>query len=182
MAVFNRSDRESAETAAEVAVRDASVTQPAAPVPAETRPIPDEIYQQIVEMVVALPEPSDDDSWSILTSLMTAQGMQDLNRPWDGTSGRNLAGKRLRITSVKRRPSRFTGGIEIFLIVESTDVATGERLTWFTSALAVVVQLAVAYARGWLPLIADVVTAPRPTEAGFLPYHLNVVGLRDGAS
>lgn len=140
--------------------------------------IPDHVLEKIIAEVERLPESDDDGQWGIVEQLLTATDMDDLNRPWEATSGKTLAGRRLQITSVKRRPSSFEGGPEIFLVIDSVDLADGEKLVWTSSALAVIIQLAVAYNRGWLPLIAEVTAARKPTKRGYIPYHLTITRIK----
>ena len=63
----------------------------------------------------------------------------------------------------------------MFLVVDAADAKTGEALTFTTSAVSVVLQLARAWSLGLFPLIADVVVAERPTARGFYPYHLRII-------
>lgn len=144
--------------------------------------IPDHLLEQIITAVQKIPEAADSDQFGIIAQLLQAKTFGDLNKPWESTPGRALAGRRLRITSVTRRPSEFDGGPEIFLIVQATDLGTGEQVTFTTSALAVIVQLAAAVNSDWLPLTADVAAAKKPTKRGYTPYHLNITSVRDGAS
>lgn len=144
----------------------------------EVTPIPDHILDKIIAEVEQLPESADDGQWNIVEQLLTATDMDDLNRPWEATSGKTLAGRRLQVTGVKRRPSAYEGGPEIFLVIDSIDLNSGEALTWTSSALAVIIQLAVAYNRGWLPLVAEVTAARKPTKRGFIPYHLTITQIK----
>lgn len=153
---------------------------PAAPAVTDSQAlaIPDHLLEQVVEMVQQIPEGNDSGSFGILERLLAAESWQDLNKPWDGTSGRDLAGRRLMITSVKRMPSAYDAGPEIFLVVESTDTATGDKFTWTTSALAVIVQLAYAHLKNYLPMVAEITAAKKPTARGFVPYHLTIQEIR----
>jgi hypothetical protein len=111
----------------------------------------------------------------ILETLLAAQTVDDLNRPWNGTSGRELAGRRLRLTDVIRRPSQFDDGPQLFLVITAADAKTGERVTMTTSALAVILQVAIAWNLNMFPLLVDVVAAEKPTARGYYPYHLTVL-------
>lgn len=125
--------------------------------------------RQLLETV-----PVDDENGSerIAEMLMDATSVVDLNKPWDATGGRTLAGRQLRINKISGRPSRFPGGLRAFLVAECTDISNGEAVVMTTSAMAVVVQLARVNAEGWLPAFATVEVADRPTEKGYYPYHL----------
>lgn len=159
---------------------------PPAAVPATTADpqtavaIPAALLERIIAEVQNIPDGDDGDSWGMIEQLLASESAEDLNRPWDGTSGRDLENRRFRITGVTKRPSAFDGGPEIFLVVHSTDMGTGEAVTWTTSSLAVIVQLAVAHNRAWFPIVADITPAAKPTKRGFRPYHLTVVRIKDG--
>lgn len=146
--------------------------------PAETgeaEQYPPELVARVRELVAAVPGDDGSGGERIVTQLLAAASIDDLNAPWDGTSGRNLAGKRLTIRGIVQRPSSFDGGTGIFLVVDAADSKTGEALTFTTSAISVVLQLAKAHNLGMFPLIAEVVVADRPTSRGFYPYHLRII-------
>lgn len=141
-------------------------------------PIPAELLAKIEAAVAGIPDSTDDDSWGIAEQLLAAETPDQLNAPWSGTSGRDLAGRTLLIHDITRRPSDYDGGPEIFLVVHATDISTGEAVTFTTSALAVLLQLAQAHSHGWLPVTADIVAARKPTKRGRVPYHLNITRIR----
>lgn len=172
---FGRKPQDAAPVTGTVATRQPE-SQPPAPQPGSDGPlaIPDHLLDQVVKMVRQIPLKDDSASFGMLEKLLAADNWRDLNKPWEGTSGRELAGRRLLITDVGSRPSAFDAGPEIFLVVTSTDMTTGEEITWTTSALMVIVQLATAYVKGWLPIVAEVTAAAKPTARGFTPYHLTV--------
>lgn len=137
--------------------------------------IPEHLLSQVLDAVELIPAEGGAGVEGILTQLLSAATVDDLNRPWAGTSGRELAGRRLNIRSMIRRPSQYDDGPAIFLVVQCADAKTGEEVTFTTSALAVIVQLAVAHRMGMFPVLAEVVVADRPTERGYYPYHLNIL-------
>jgi len=138
-------------------------------------PIPAEIAERVRQLAAAIPGDDGSGAERIVTQLLDAQTIDDLNAPWEGTSGRNLAGKRLSIRSVTQRSSTFEDGAGIFLVVDAVDAKTGEPAVFTTSALSVVIQLARVHQLGLFPVIAEVVVAERPTERGFYPYHLRII-------
>ena len=137
------------------------------------------ISGQLAARVAALLDhvPVDDETGGarIAEQLLGGATPEDLNQPWDATGGRALIGKVIRIDEVVQRPSQFQQGLRAFLVVRGEDTQTGEPITFTTSAMAVVIQLARCCAEGWLPAWAEVEQAARPTEAGYLPYHLRFV-------
>ena len=143
----------------------------------DTAPVPiaADIIARVREAVQGIPEADGEGAESIIRQLLDAQTIDDLNAPWEGSSGRSLAGKRLSIRGCHQRPSSFEDGAGVFLVVDAADAKTGEALTFTTSAVSVVLQLARAWSLGLFPLIADVVVAERPTARGFYPYHLRII-------
>jgi hypothetical protein len=166
--------------AAEPAAQESPAAEPAGaevavPASSEVAPISDELRQKVIAAVEGIPGDDGTGGEAIVRQLLDAQTIDDLNAPWEGTSGRNLNGKRLEIRGVTQRPSSFNEGAGIFLVADATDTKTGEASTFTTSALSVVIQLARAYQLGLFPIIADIVVAERPTARGFYPYHLRIV-------
>lgn len=163
-----------------VAVRQPDAQPPAAVDDSQALAIPDHLLAKVEELVRQIPLADDAGTWGILEKLLAADSWQDLNKPWQGTSGRELAGKRVMIRSVKARPSTIDAGPEIFLVAEGVNLATGEELTFTTSALAVLIQLATAHVKGWLPVVAEITAAAKPTARGNVPYHLTIQEIRAG--
>lgn len=165
------------DTPAATATAEVATTQDTAPAP---------ISQEVAERVRAIVRdvPGDDGSGAerIVTQLLDAQSIDDLNAPWDGTATRNLAGRRLIIRGITQRPSSFEDGAGVFLVADAVDAKTGEPAVFTTSALSVVIQLARAWQLGLFPVIAEVVVADRPTERGFYPIHLRIVAAGNAAS
>ena len=139
-----------------------------------------EIAARVRELVEPIPGDDGDGGERIITALLSAASIDDLNAPWEGTSGQKLAGKRLEIRGVTQRKSQFEDGAGIFLVADATDTKTGDKATFTTSAVAVVLQLAVAHKLGLFPIIADVVVADKPTARGYYPYHLQVIAAGRG--
>lgn len=138
-------------------------------------PLPEHILEQVRSIVAQVPGDDGTGGQRIVEQLLAATSIDDLNAPWEGTSGRSLNGRRLRVLGITQRPSQFDDGAGIFLVVQAADAKTGEAVTFTTSAVAVVLQLAQAWVRGMFPLLADVVVAQRPTSRGFYPYHLQIL-------
>lgn len=175
MAQFGRRDREQLDRHIETDPEN----QPGAEVaPAEGGEVAEyspAVLAKVRALVAAIPGDDGSGGERIVTQLLDATTVDDLNAPWEGTSGRNLAGKRLSIRGLAQRPSSFEGGAGVFLVVDAADAKTGDATTFTTSSIAVVLQLAQAYAMGMFPLICEVVVSPRPTARGFYPYHLRIL-------
>ena len=141
-----------------------------------------ELIAKVRELVAAIPDNDAAGAENIINQLLAAETIDDLNAPWDGTSGRKLAGKRLRILGITARRSSFDGGTGVFLVCDAVDSGTGERAVFTTSALSCVIQLAQAYRLGMFPLLVEIVVAERPTARGFYPYHFRVLAAGSSAA
>ena len=135
-----------------------------------------EVAERVRVLCAAIPGDDGSGAENIVRQLLDAQTIDDLNEPWESTSGRKLNGKSLIIRGVTQRPSQFEDGAGIFLVADAADAKTGEQVTFTTSALSVVVQLARVHQMDMWPITADVVVAERPTARGFYPYHLRITG------
>lgn len=180
MAQFGRREREQLDAHITGEPAEAPGAEVAQVEPAEVEGYSPAVLAKVRELVDAIPGDDSNGGERIVLQLLAAESIDDLNAPWEGTSGRNLAGKRLAIRGLAQRPSSFEGGSGIFLVVDAADAKTGEAATFTTSAIAVVLQLAQAYVRGMFPLLAEVVVAPRPTAKGFYPYHLRILAAGRG--
>ena len=182
MARFSRNP----DTEAQVSADLATITAPGADVSApadDGRPvISPEIARRVQELVAPIPGDDGSGAERIVLQLLSAQTIDDLNEPWEATSGRSLAGKRLSIRGVTQRPSQFDDGAGVFLVADAVDAKTGDIATFTTSAVSVVLQLAVAHKLGMFPIVADVVVADKPTARGFYPYHLRVIAAGRGGA
>lgn len=134
-----------------------------------------EAARRLAVLLATVPIDDENGNQRIAEQLLMGGSVLDLNAPWDATGGRKLAGKTLRIDSIKGRPSRYPGGLRAFLVAEGIDLDTGERTVMTTSAMAPVIQLARVNAEGWLPAYCTVEVADQPTERGFYPYHLRFI-------
>lgn len=175
MAQFTRRDSQRRNTEAQSPAEAAAPAEVATTTDQAPAPISAEVAERVRAAVVTIPGDDGSGAERIVTQLLDAETVDDLNAPWDATNGRALNGKRLTIRGVTQRPSNFEDGAGVFLVADAVDTKTGEACTFTTSALSVVIQLARAHQLGLFPIIADVVVADRPTERGFYPYHLRVI-------
>lgn len=131
-----------------------------------------ELVAQFAQMASVIPDSEGDGSDRILEQMLAAATWEQLDDPWDADKAQAIAGKRLKILALKRRPSDFRAGLGFFLVVESVDVDNGEMITWITGATSVVGQLVIAWCRGWMPCVVRLVIAERATADGYHPHHL----------
>lgn len=129
-------------------------------------------------MAVGIPEADDSEAYeSIVTQLLSADGLDALNAPWESGKAEQLAGKRLKIESMARRASDYGEGLGIYLVIKGTNLETGERFTLTIGSVSVVAQLARIHHLGALPAVVELQVADRPTSKGYRPMHLKVLSL-----
>ena len=140
--------------------------------------VSDATLQVFASMAAGIPEADDSEAYeSIVSQLLNASGVDDLNAPWDTEAADKLAGHQLVIQEMTRRPSDFIGGLGMYLVAKGVDQASGERFTWTTGSIAIVAQLARAYFLGGLPIIAQVIVGDANPRTGRKPQHLQIVAL-----
>ena len=143
-----------------------------------TPAVSEQTLQLFAQMAAGIPEADDSDAYeSIVTQLLNAAGVDDLNAPWDTEAADKLAGHQLVIQEMTRRPSDYVGGLGMYLVCKGVDQANGERFTWTTGSVAIVAQLARAYFVGGLPIIAQVIVGDANPRTGRKPQHLHIVAL-----
>ena len=139
--------------------------------------------QMFAQMAAGIPEADDSEAYeSIITQLLTADTVDQLNAPWDTDAAEKLAGHQIRIDELTRRPSDFQGGLGMYLVCKGVDQGTGERVVVTTGAVSVVAQLARAYFVGGLPIIATWVIGDPSPQTGRRPQHLQIVALAGSRS
>jgi hypothetical protein len=134
------------------------------------------------EMAAGIPEADDSEAYeSIVLQLLQADGVDQLNAPWDTDTAEQLNGHQILIQELTRRPSDFKGGLGMYLVCKGTDQGTGERVTITTGAISVVAQLARAYFVAGLPIVAQWIIGDPSPRTGRRPQHLQIIALA-GAS
>lgn len=129
------------------------------------------------QMAVTIPEANDDEAYErIVTQLLQAADVDDLNAPWDSSTAEELTGYRLKIESIERRQSDYAGGLGLFLVLKGVKTTTGEKFVWSTGSVSIVAQLARAWHLNAFPVIAELIIAELPTSNGFRPQHLKIHG------
>lgn len=142
----------------------------------EIAPVSPALIARFAEMATMIPTEDGQAYERIVEAILSSDTIDALDEPWESTKAELLLGKTLEIRGLTRRPSDFKSGLRLFLVVDSTDTATGERIVWTTGSVAIVAQLVRAYALGALPCYAELIIAERPTEAGYRPHHLKFWG------
>jgi hypothetical protein len=130
------------------------------------------------QMAVGIPEADDGEAYeNIVLQLLNAEDLDAFNAPWDTEATNDLAGKMLRIESMARRASDYSGGLGLYIVVKGVRMDTGEPFTWTTGGVANVASLARIHFAGRLPAIVELVIADTPTSKGYRPQHLKIHSL-----
>jgi len=132
------------------------------------------IIQKFGEMAVLIPKEDGNGAENILLQILNAETWEDLDKPWQSTDVADILGKRLTLVRAIRRPSSFADGLGQFVVCFMQDKRTGKEIVKATGAVAIVGQVATAYALNCLPLEIEWCQAARPTERGYYPQHLKV--------
>lgn len=134
-----------------------------------------EIMSRFAQMAVGIPEARPDDAYDdILSQLLNATNLDDLNAPWDTAKTEDLVGYRLRIDSIQRFESDYTQGLGLYLVCKGQNTMTGEKFVVSTGSISVVAQLAQAWYLNMFPVLAEFVVSERPTKSGYRPQHLKI--------
>lgn len=140
-------------------------------------PVSGETMAQFAAMAVLIPEAVDEDAYEqIVTQILSANGIDELNAPWDTDQAEALNGHRLKIEEIQRRASDFEQGLGLFLVIKGIDMGSGAKFVTTTGAIAIVAQLARAYFLNGFPVIAEWVIADKPTKKGYRPQHMKIIG------
>lgn len=132
------------------------------------------LLRQFGEMAVLIPREDGNGTENILSQILSATSWEELDEPWQSTDVDDILGRRLTLIRAIRRPSSFKGGLGQFVVVFMQDKKTGKEVVKATGAIAIVGQIARAYALNCLPLEIEWCKAERPTENGYYPQHLAV--------
>lgn len=137
-----------------------------------------EIQAKWAALAESIPDAASDDgsgAMRIATQIFDAQQAGDLDSPWEARDFATLLNKPVKVTALRKAESDYPDGPGFYLIVDVTEVSTGEMVTVTTGSVSVMAQLIKAYAAGWMPLICVLTEAERPTKQGYRPQHLMVL-------
>jgi len=133
---------------------------------------PDSINVYLTAILERLPMQDEGDVTGILAQIINAEGVEDLDSPWQSAGMGRYSGYALEIRAIKRLESDFPGGLGWYLLCEGVILETGEYKAFSTSATAIMAQLLIAWDRGFFPYKVYVRIATKPTKKGFYPMHL----------
>lgn len=136
-----------------------------------------EVDAELTRMLETVPEAPDDGGAGMFMQLLAAKSWEDLNNPWSAQGLAKLVGKQIQIMAMHKMVSDLSEGPGWYLVVICVDTKTGEEVTFTTSAVAVMIQLLIMHARGWLPCIVIPRVAEKPTKNGFYPQRLEIIAV-----
>lgn len=128
--------------------------------------------RQALEIV---PDVADDPTERMLALIETAQTPEAMNSIWDALPNvKQSEGERWRVHAIRLRESDYENA-DYYLLLDVTDLGTGERKVVSCGSTMICLQLAKAYKEGWLPLDVEVRGPKRPTKQGYRPLHLHAL-------
>lgn len=108
--------------------------------------------------------------------LLDAKTPEELVKGGKAESLKNLLGVPLEVHDFMLSPSTLKGeGPPVFAIVEAVRGDDGSQVIFTTSAENVLLRLAVAKEREWLPLRFKVTQSEKESSGGFHPYQVESV-------
>lgn len=133
------------------------------------------VREAFMTMLAEVPDPPDDAVVRIVQQILTAEYVEDLDKPWDAEGMRDLVGRVLRVDAIHKMPSDYVKGLGTYLVCQVTVPETGEQLVVSTGSVSIVAQLVRAYTLGALPLAVVPHESEKPSKNGYRPMHLEVV-------
>lgn len=135
-----------------------------------------ETRAMFASMVTMVPDAEGDATESIVLAILNAKTWDELDDPWDSEKALELIDVEQRIDTIMRRPSSYTSGLGVFLVVKGKRMDSDEPIVWTSGSVSVVAQLVKAYALGAFPVYAVLRRSERPSANGYHPQHLEITG------
>lgn len=136
--------------------------------------------QEFARMASALEEYDAGGSDQILAEIFKAETVDDYNKIFAGD--RELPqDKMIRVDRVRYARSEFAAGLPFYLVVDGTDVGSGEVKQWVTGSTTVVAMLVRAAFAGHLPCVGFCRESDKPTKSGYRPINWNMREISNNA-
>jgi len=146
-------------------------TEKAAPSTELARPAETQVAK-INAFLATTPTVEEDPTESMLALVLNATSPSEWGAIFQSESLKDYAGRQVRLNAYRTAKSDFEGGLEHYLILDATDLKTGERIVLTCSSVMSIAQVLNAQARGVWPIDVEIVQKDKPTKAGFRPIHL----------
>lgn len=125
----------------------------------------------------------DTDGLSILGDILSSTTLEELQTELQSKlpKAEEVAGRQLKVNDIVRQISTIDASenesaiqLPWYVMVDSTDIDTGDHVLWQTSAGSVTAKLIRLYNLGYLPAVVEVRKAEKQTRKGFWPMNLIV--------
>lgn len=134
-------------------------------------PQPGPLVQAVLGLVPAPPQDTDAARRRINESLLMATSPEQLINGGKALSFDDLFGVPVEVHDFTLLPSQLAGeGPGVFMVLEALRLDTGEQVVISTGAENVMMRLAIAKEREWLPIAFKVRRSEKETARGFNPY------------
>lgn len=147
--------------------------------PAETEalaPVTATTALALVKDVLETIPQADEDPTERMAAFIMAHPPEEWETLWAGIdSVKDHVGEQITVHAMRARESDFEGPLGLYLILDVTLRATGEKTLISCSSQMSMVQLLALYRAGRLPATVEIVQKDKPTKAGFKPIHLRYI-------
>jgi hypothetical protein len=125
---------------------------------------------------------ADEDPTERMAAFIMGHAPEEWETLWAGIdSVKDHVGEQITVHAMRARESDFEGPLGLYLILDVTLRATGEKTLISCSSQMSMVQLLALYRAGRLPATVEIVQKEKPTKAGFKPIHLRYIGAQSAA-
>ena len=132
--------------------------------------------ERINNFLALQPTVEDDPTETMLEAILQAPDPSDWERVFNAQHFKDSDKAQWRVHAYRVSPSQFQGKLRWFLILDVTDLRTGEKTVATCGSEMAVAQLLNAQGRAKLPIDVEVVRKPTPTKAGFHPMRFRYLG------
>ena len=126
--------------------------------------------------LASVPTVEEDPTEAMLALVLNAASPAEWNAIFQSESLKDYAGRQVRLNAFRTADSDFEGGLAKYLILDATDLKSGERVVLTCSSVMSIAQIVNAVNRGVWPIDVEIVQKDKPTKAGFRPIHLRYLG------
>ena len=134
------------------------------------------MVEKVNHFLSLAPTVEDDPTEVMLQKVLESPDPRFWKDIFDAESVRERKGEEFRINAYRVRPSDFKGSLKHYMVLDVTDLNTGERGVLTCSSLMSIAQVINAEARVNLPIDVRIVEKDRDTKNGFRPIHLEYIG------
>lgn len=118
----------------------------------------------------------EDPTETMLAAILESEHPLDWERVFTSRSFKDSEAARIRINAYRPAESQFGGELKWFLVLDVTDLKSGERGVMTCGSVMSVAQIINAERRVGLPVDVEIVRKATPTKNGFHPFHLRYLG------